>query len=100
MGESETMSWIKSQLNAGYSRSQIREMLMNSGYDSENAEKMLDLAAGQDSESGNSVPTAAGSDIAHEQKKEVHEDSWIKVGLHAGACALIVSAVAGLTMMF
>ncbi|MEA3342761.1 MAG: Yip1 family protein [archaeon] len=100
MGESETISWIKSQLNAGYSRSRIKEMLINSGNDPENADKLLDLAAGQDPGNGNSAPIAAGSDIAHEQKKEVHEDSWIKVGLHAGACALIVSAVAGLTMMF
>lgn len=100
MGESETISWIKSQLNAGYSSPQIKEMLMNSGYEPENAEKMLDLAAGQNSGSGNSAPIAVGSDSAHEQKDDVHEESWIKVGGDAGVCASVVFVVVFLTLVF
>ncbi len=100
MGESETISWIKSQLNAGYSRSRIKEMLMNSGYEPENAEKIMDLATAHESGSGTSAPIAAGPDSAHEQKNDVREESWIKVGGYAGVSVLIVSAVAGLTMLF
>lgn len=100
MGESETISWIKSQLNAGYSRSRIKEMLMNSGYDSENVDKLLSLAVADDSESGNSAQSADGSDIAHEQKNDVHEESWIKVGGYAGVSVSIAFVVVFLTLMF
>ena len=99
MGESETVLWIKGQLGAGKSRSEVREMLVGTGYAADEADRLVGLGGtGLDDEGG--VAQDSDSCEGENRKVEVSHESWVKVGGYAGACASVAFVVAFLTLVF